>query len=445
MSPEEFEQRLRKCRLEPGERVLAAVSGGADSVCLLAMLCAVRERYPLEVFCAHAEHGLRGKASLEDEAFVQELCRERNVPFCSEHLDVTGYAKRKGMGIEEAARTLRHAFLRETATRLDCGAVALAHHQRDQAETVLMRAARGTDIRGLCAMRMQQGLLIRPFLEDEPENLRRTLRDLGISWREDVTNGDPAYSRNRVRLRVLPELRRIAPGADRALCRLGMAAQRDEDYFAACLKEMDLVPIPLANGAAVRAAKLRGLQPALRSRALAGLIEAARSTADAQLICEAERLVREGQGSVNLPDGGKLSCGPLWLTAVFQNREVPETPLKTGENETPFGVFSLYPAEQGETGDGKRRQWIPLPLSEKLTVGLRRAGETMVPFGRHRPAELRKLVADAGVEPGLRGSLPVVRAGGSAVWLPGIRASEDCRCGGENAWMLEYRGFCPLE
>ena len=160
---ETFVGRLRgACAVLPGSHVLAAVSGGADSTALLCFFCEIREAYPISVSCAHVEHGIRGAASEEDMRFVKALCEQKNVPFYSGRVDAPGYARAHGCGLEEAARALRYDFLEKTAEAVGADAIALAHHRGDQAETVLLHAARGSDIRGLCAMRWRRGKLIRP-------------------------------------------------------------------------------------------------------------------------------------------------------------------------------------------------------------------------------------------------------------------------------------------
>ena len=167
---ETFVGRLRgACAVLPGSHVLVAVSGGADSTALLCFFCEIRETYPISVSCAHVEHGIRGAASEEDMRFVKALCEQKNVPFYGGRVDAPGYARAHGCGLEEAARALRYDFLEKTAEAVGADAIALAHHRGDQAETVLLHAARGSDIRGLCAMRWRRGKLIRPLLDAEPE------------------------------------------------------------------------------------------------------------------------------------------------------------------------------------------------------------------------------------------------------------------------------------
>ena len=181
---ETFVGRLRgACAVLPGSHVLVAVSGGADSTALLCFFCEIREAYPISVSCAHVEHGIRGAASEEDMRFVKALCEQKNVPFYGGRVDAPGYARAHGCGLEEAARALRYDFLEKTAEAVGADAIALAHHRGDQAETVLLHAARGSDIRGLCAMRWRRGKLIRPLLDAEPEALRAYLRRIGQPWR----------------------------------------------------------------------------------------------------------------------------------------------------------------------------------------------------------------------------------------------------------------------
>ena len=441
MTPEAFSQALEKCGIRQGARVLAAVSGGADSLCLLWLLVQIRHEYPLEVECAHAEHGLRGSASLEDLEFVRNICSAWGVPFHTEHLNVP--AHREIGSTEEAARVLRYAFLRRIAAESGCSCILTAHHRGDQAETVLMRAVRGTDIRGLSAMAAREGDLARPLLDCTPEELRACLQEHGICWREDDSNLDTSFSRNRIRHLVMPELEKVAPGAEQALCRLAGAAARDESFFDGQLLALQLDrPIRLADGAAIGRSKAEGLHPALASRALVRLITAAGAQQDARLIERSlEILAQQSRDAVlNLPGNGRLCFGEQYICAVFPGKPIPVTAIVPGETRTPFGRFILRRAESSERGDGKNRQELSDAMIRGLTVGTRLPGETMVPFGKHKPQEIRKLISDAGVEPAMRRSVPVLRNRQGAVWLAGLRPSELCRLDGAPEWILEYEG-----
>ncbi len=444
MTTEEFCLRLtRACRLPPGAHVLAAVSGGADSTALLCFLCEARERLSLKVSCAHVEHGIRGGESLRDMAFVAGLCEKLGVPLYSARVDAPGYAKENGCGLEDAARSLRYGFLTDTAREIGADAIALAHHAQDQAETVLLHAGRGSDLRGLCAMRPRSGLLIRPLLEASPDELRAYLRERGQPWREDSTNESPEPARNRVRLRVMPELERACPGAGEALCRLAHAAQRDEDFFAQQLCALDLRVTELVDGAAMERAQLEPLHEALRSRAIVRLAEYAGVGAQsARAIGEISRAFERKTAAVNLTGGARARLGARYLCLTRAQAQPEPVPLAAdGLTYTPFGTFAVRGAQAGETGDGRGSQVIPERLLRSCAVTARRDGDSMVPFGRHTPVPLKKLMIEAGVERAMRLSVPILRGEEGILWAVGLRPGEACRVReGEEAKLVTFLG-----
>lgn len=202
--------------LSPGDRVLVCVSGGADSVALLDVL--LRSGY--ECIVAHCNFHLRGEESLRDEQFVTDLCRtlpdrlkfrpawaEDGLPLYKQDFDTTSYARAQAVGIEVAARDLRYEWFRDLAAEHHCQAIAVAHHQNDQAETVLMHIRRGCGVKGLCGMWPKADNpaggdipVIRPLLCTTHDYICHYLRDIRhIDWVEDSTNSDTAIRRNAVR------------------------------------------------------------------------------------------------------------------------------------------------------------------------------------------------------------------------------------------------------
>ena len=190
--------------LEKGKPVLVAVSGGADSVALLDVL--VRAGY--SCIAAHCNFHLRGAESDRDEAFVRELCAHMNVPLEVQDFDTQRYAAQQKVSIEVAARELRYTWFGEIARTKECQAIAVAHHQNDQAETILMNLRRGTGLRGLCGMRpisknpmAPEGVpVVRPLLCTTRDYIEHYLRDKrGLNWMTDSTNSDTTITRNAVR------------------------------------------------------------------------------------------------------------------------------------------------------------------------------------------------------------------------------------------------------
>ncbi|MBR5561167.1 MAG: tRNA lysidine(34) synthetase TilS [Clostridia bacterium] len=449
MTAEEFRRRLfEDCQAAPGSHVLAAVSGGADSVALLCFLLRAREDALISVSCVHVEHGIRGGASMEDLAFVRALCEEKNVPFYAVHVDAPAYAKANGCGLEDAARTLRYDALDRIAQETGANAIALAHHADDQAETVLMHAARGSDVRGLCAMRARRGLLMRPLLGCTSQQLRAYLLSIGQSWREDQSNEDVRYARNRIRRCVMPQLEQALPGAGAALCRLADAAQRDEDYFERALDALDVQMIPLINGVAAEKAQLAGLHPALLSRLLVRMIgRAGLPGQSASVIGEIMAAAVHEDAVVNLSGGGHASIGERYLCLTRADMLQADVALRVpGVTDTPFGVFEVCAAQPGETGDGRSVQRMPRRVLDGARVTNRREGDVMTPFGRKTPVKLKKLMIDTGIERAMRASLPVIRNKEEIIFAVGLRPAQCCLCGGDEAeeqMVVRFLGAWP--
>ena len=210
MDTENFKRFTEKYDMLPqGARVLCAVSGGADSVCLLHLL----KSGGADVFCAHFNHRLRGAESDRDEDFVRRLCAELGVELFAGAGDVAEYAARNSMGTEEAARKLRYNYLFDTAAKCGAGRIATAHNAEDNAETVLMNLARGTGLRGIGGIPPRRGKIIRPLLQTTRDEIILYLEENGLEHVEDSTNAADGYARNRLRHYVLPVLRQQNAGA----------------------------------------------------------------------------------------------------------------------------------------------------------------------------------------------------------------------------------------
>ena len=233
-----------------GDLVFAGVSGGADSMCLLEVLRAYQKEVDFQLRVIHVEHGIRGEESFADAAYVRRFCEEKNVLCEVVSVDACAYSEAQGISVEEAARELRyeafeaaaqaaeHAWAADAAGTAPAGGmrhvrIAVAHHMEDQAETVLWQMIRGSDIKGLGGIRPKRGRIIRPLLFVERTQIEAFLRGEGISWREDVTNGDRAYTRNRLRMDVLPVLAQLNGQAVGHLCESACRLQETEDYLAA--------------------------------------------------------------------------------------------------------------------------------------------------------------------------------------------------------------------
>ncbi len=199
--------------VEKNDCILAAVSGGADSLCLLSVLYELREELGITLCVIHVEHGIRGEESLQDAAFVEEVCRKYQIPCKVCHCQALAYAKEKRQSVEEAARKLRYGLFREAAQEFGANKIAVAHNQNDSAETMLFHLARGTGLKGLCGILPVRGQIIRPLLCASRQEIEEYLAGEGREFCVDKTNEELQYTRNKIRHRILPLLEEVNANA----------------------------------------------------------------------------------------------------------------------------------------------------------------------------------------------------------------------------------------
>ena len=251
--------------LTAGSRVLCAVSGGADSMCLLHWLSELRETYQITLFAAHYEHGLRGEESLRDAEFTKAQCTDLGIPCVVEHGDVAAFAASQRIGIEDAARTMRYRFLEETADKLGCERIATAHNLNDNAETVLMNLCRGAGTRGLAGIPPVRGRIIRPLLQTDRKEIEAYLDERGIDHIEDSSNYSDDYTRNRIRHQVIPLMEEENPSFLKSVGRMAELVREDD----ACLcREAEMFLEKHRNGNSIPTKALLSLDQAIAARVI---------------------------------------------------------------------------------------------------------------------------------------------------------------------------------
>ncbi|MFH1873703.1 MAG: tRNA lysidine(34) synthetase TilS [Pseudomonadota bacterium] len=226
--------------LEKGESVLVAISGGVDSMVLLHLLDRLKKTWKLDLHVAHVNHNLRGKEANADQAFVRKVCRQAKMKFHT----VKWNPPKRG-NIQEAARNFRYKFLYEQAQKLKIRYILTAHHQDDQAETVLLQLIRGSGIKGLCGMTdiseiSKNCLIIRPCLEFSRQDIEKYARRFKVAYVEDSSNQKKYYTRNRVRHELIPLLEDINPSVKQAVAQAASAIRHSHEA-------LDLIARTYAN------------------------------------------------------------------------------------------------------------------------------------------------------------------------------------------------------
>ncbi len=244
-----------------GDFIVVGVSGGADSMLLLNYLLSKRDEYHLRILVANAEHGIRGKESVEDTEFVKAYCKDKQIEFQSISFHAVEEAKKAGMGVEAYSRQRRYDFF----SSFNPDKIATAHNLSDNIETVLFRIARGTSIKGCCGIPAVRGNIIRPLLNCSGDEIRNACRDNHIPFRIDSTNNEDDYTRNYIRHNIIPAFERINPSFEKAVSRLIDSVKDDEsildslanDCFDNCL-----------NNNYLALDKLNGYSPSIMKRTI---------------------------------------------------------------------------------------------------------------------------------------------------------------------------------
>ena len=262
---------LHELRLPRGLRLLLALSGGADSTALALVLRLLASRLDLSLHALTVNHGLRPEAE-GDAAHVLDICSALAIPCSVRKADVREMAAERGIGLEEAGRKLRYALLEEERGKVKADFIALGHHAGDVSEDVLLRLTRGTGWPALGGMdaRDDGRRLVRPLLASDPGALKTLLHECGLSWREDASNTDRRFKRNRLRHDALPLLRKENPALDRTVHDLWRMARLDREFWDELL-DAALAQTPWQEtgqppAIALPAPLLAGLRPAARLR-----------------------------------------------------------------------------------------------------------------------------------------------------------------------------------
>lgn len=373
--------------LSPGDKVIAAVSGGADSVAMLFALYLLRDELGITLEAAHFNHHLRGAESDRDETFVTDFCGRYCIPL---HLG-SGRIVSGKKGLEAAARDARYAFLRSLP-----GKVATAHTADDNAETVLMRLIRGTGLKGLGAIAPVSGNVIRPMLTVTRDDVEAFLEEYALPHVEDSSNAEDDFLRNRIRHGILPLMRAENPRIGENLSAMALLLRQDEACLQAMIPEEQMPDV----------SRLKAMEPALRRRTLERFLKAQGVREPEQIhILQAEQLLYHWSPSASMQFPGGVTIGRQYdrLVRLECAPELPETRLSV-PGETCIGgkrFVSEYATDLEERPDSV----LVCPVGA-LIVRSRRSGDTMRLPGGTR--SLKKMYIDRKIPASQRAAVPVL-------------------------------------
>lgn len=467
---------INNCLIDKGEHIVIGLSGGPDSVCLFHILYRLREELGIRLYAVHINHGLRPGAAEADQRYAEDLCAQYKIPFRSFSFDVSRIARESGMSSEDAGRQVRYQSFFEVAEQIENETgfsvkIAVAQNMNDQAETVLMRILRGTGTDGLCGieyLRTEKNRgIIRPLLDVSRAEIERYCTENRLNPRIDLTNLEPVYTRNKIRLELLPYLSENYNGnIVSALNRLSRIAKEDKDYFArltetilakyAVYKEKEHAVFPLDI--------LSGEHPAIRHRIVMRLFESIGLSKDISSahLEQADRLLKEGRTSAVTDFAAGYAMCISYNTVEFYKKRAKESLdfeyeinmegiTEISELNAALGVKILRRQDWPDFMEkprkaGSESSICRLNLDKILESGrnpvlrTRRQGDYIVPLGMQGRKKLQDFFVDEKYAREERDRVPILCLGPEVLWIVGGRISENYKVEDqtERIILLEY-------
>lgn len=429
--------------IQRGEHVLVAVSGGADSVALLYILRELTVRLRLRLTVAHLNHKIRGPDANEDAACVKKLARRLRLDFVGQSVNVPRLAGRRGISLEMAGRRARYGFFEKTALARNCDVVATAHTADDNAETILLMLARGCGLQGLTGIAPDCQIgnikVIRPLLGTDRKVIEHYLRERNITWREDASNADPGFMRNRVRHELLPLLEtKFNKGIKHVLIRLADVL-RSENELLNALATAIYAKARAGNDRVLNCALIAGYHPAARRRILRHWLLTNGIFAgelDFQTINTIDDLLSCKNGCRSAEIGGGIIIQRRNQFLKIENHKadsihpyrlrlaIPgETPLPEAGLIVTANIGMGYWRERAVFGKFPARAALSLKVWRRRAILVRtwQAGDRIHPHGLDGSKKIQDIFCNAKVSPALRHQLPIFECGGEIVWIPGYR------------------------
>lgn len=453
--------------LAPGDRVIAAVSGGADSVCLLTLLRGMREEWGVKLRAVHVHHGLRGQEADRDAEFVRALCAELDVPCHIIRVDVRQFAAQSGMSEEEAGRHLRYEALEREAEEWEREVsqheteererevsqheaeereretsqvkIAVAHHSDDQAETILHNLFRGSGLGGLKGISYVRGRIIRPLLDVDRRAITQWLKQKGCSWVQDSTNDSDHYTRNRIRSQLLPVIEKeVNQGAAGNILRMGKLASQADEYLrlqserwrgAYVRREGEAYVIPCGP--------LASEPEIIRSYVVMELLKDLAGSAKDLGFIHVQQVMELAGRPV-----GRMVQLPYGLTAVkeYQSIRMDRGILMESMEETllPQVELRIFPYKKGaEFPKNMYTKWFDCDRIKGMpVVRTRRPGDYItLADGSHKA--LKRFMIDEKIPRQLRDQVPLLADGSHVMWIIGYRISEYYKIGADTVKVLK--------
>lgn len=428
--------------IKENENIVIGVSGGPDSMALLYILLELKESIDFKIFVAHLNHGVRGKDAKKDQLFVEEECKKLNLPYYTKTISMVEYGKEKGITAEEAGRELRYGFFREILKKQGGGKIAVAHNKNDQAETVIMRFMRGTGIDGLKGMEFISEDIIRPILSINRAEIENYIEEKKIETVLDKTNLQPIYSRNKVRLELIPYIEEnFNPNIIDTIWRISNLSQIDSEFLEKHSKKLfnQVVIKDGKNSIILDGRKILELDRSIQQRIIRNGIGKINGTlqgiTESHVIFGLNLLLNGHTGkSINIINNIviRLNYNELIIEKEINIKKkdyIYELKYPGVEFVEELGYsFNMEIIDFQEGLKFEKSKYIGYFDLDKINGDLflrnRRAGDRFTPFGMKGSKKIKDYFIDEKINKESRDIIPILTDKNHILWLVGYRTSE---------------------
>lgn len=425
-----------------GDKVVVAVSGGPDSICLLHLLYILKEELAIKLVAAHINHCLRGEEADKDEAYVKDFCKSLGIECYVKREDVNRIAKERGISSEMAGREVRYNFFKEVLNNIEGNKIALAHNANDQAETVLMRMFRGTGLEGLTGIKaVRDGIYVRPILSISRKEIEAYCEENKLNPRIDKTNLENIYTRNKIRLEMIPYIEKnFNPDIVQVLNRLAHTIKNDNDYITQvslekfrkyCKKEENRIVISEEIFMEHDALSTRVIRMALKE------VSGSLYNFEKDHIYDIINIQRGSTGKViMLPNGIRVlnNYGKINLYIIEGEEEgkneieyklMPNSKNKLKDMGLNISLKVINNKDEFNLAENKLVKYFDYDkINGDIKLRFRRNGDKFSPLGMKGSKKLKDLFIDLKIPKDRRDNIPLVVFGNEIGWIVGYRVSD---------------------
>lgn len=441
--------------LVSGDKVVVGVSGGPDSICLLEVLYMLRERIGISIAAAHINHMLRGDEANKDEEYVREFCERRDIQFFSKRIDIAKFAKDEKMSTETAGREARYEFFNEVMDKLSFNKIATAHNANDQVETILMRMMRGTGLDGLTGIPVKRDdRYIRPILFLQREEIEKFCEDNKLMPRIDKSNLEREYSRNKIRLDIIPYMKEnFNSDIIMAINRMANILQEDNELVNQVIKEYFERYCINKDGYIIIKKELFDTKSVAINRVIklsASIVSGSMYDLELKHINYIKQLASLGTSRrIDLPNGmyAENIYGDIYIrrkvefTKDNQDEMIIEKSLD--KNEIQFKKYNM----KFEVIDNKKnikfddnrliKYFNYDKINGNIIIRSRKDGDRIIPLGMNGSKKLKDIFIDSKIPAGDRDSIPIIQFGDDIAWVVGLKVSNKYRVTKETIKLLK--------